>query len=67
MSAKYYAVREMKWALDRLVNELNAENPHLAACAVWDIAGTLVITLLQAKNPNPHIPKLAQFLHEKWR
>lgn len=67
MNSTQDRVREAKWALDRLIAELNVESPHLAACAVWDITGTLLITLRDGKNPNPHLSKLASFLHEEWR
>jgi hypothetical protein len=64
---EYQAVQEKKWELNRLVDALNEQSPHLAACAVWSIADTLLITLCcERASTNAHLQALRKFLHEEW-
>ena len=64
---EYQAVQEKKWELNRLVDALNEQSPHLAACAVWAITDTLLITLCSARGSNnPHLQALRKFLRDEW-
>ncbi len=57
---------EAKCALDRAVDALNAVNELHGAVAVWDTCETLLITLRERRNPNPHLAALQKFLFDEW-
>jgi len=64
---EYQAAQEKKWELERAVDALNEKDPYLAACAVWEVTDTLLITLCgERANFNPHLLALREFLRKEW-
>ena len=58
----------LKWELNREVDLLNNKNPHMAACAVWNVVDDLLVTLVNERGSNnEHLKKLQNFLREEWQ
>ncbi len=66
-SSEYLATQEKKWELNRAIGLLNEKDTYLAACMIWDVTETLLITLRERKNKNKHLLNLEKFLREEWQ
>lgn len=55
----------LRCELARLLEVINNESEHLAACEVWNIADALTTSLICNHSKNPNVLSLAEFVRIK--